>query len=846
MSEIYLFLPLIVLFIVLFIVFLRFKLLKKRYAIRKNENIEVLEIQVPKNLEVTSVQQASLAAESMYASLHGLLHEDPDLQEHLSFEIYSGPKGLRFFAVIPKTILKFVESQIYAQYPLASISRAEDYATFQPDGMEYEVSTLAFTKEQFFPIRTFRDYETETLSVITSTMSEIQKGEEIWFQVLFKPLPDVWQKEGYDYVNALREGTLVKRPSLGLGSILHAIGNELMLIGYTMLEQIFRSPTAAKAPASTTALKPALPKLSPVQELELKSIENKLSKMGYLTQIRTVCIASTRDRVLVNMRSMAASVKQYATANSNSFTSHSEPNKEESLIAFKERALDESKSFVCNIEELATVMHFPSSSMETPNISWIYSKKSEPPPNLPTKDCNFIGETIFRSYKMRFGVKNGDDRLRHMYLIGKSGTGKSTLFETMISQDIAKGYGVGVLDPHGETIDRVLEYIPEHRIKDVIYFDPSDVERPVGLNLLEMEDMSQKNLMASALVSAIRQHFDYSWGPRLEYLLNYCILTLLEVPGTSMLGITRLLEDDNYRKYILHSVKDPVTVRFWESEYKDMKGNQKLVTEAIAPIQNKVNRFLASTTIRNILGQRKSTLNISDAMNNGKILLMNLSKGKIGADNANLLGALMVSRIQFMALQRAKIPYEQRRPFYLYVDEFQNFATGSFEEILSESRKYKLGLYLTHQFTAQLPEELLKAVYGNVGTIATFSLGAPDARMLASEFAPYFDEEDIISLERFHIYIKLMVDGMTSLPFSAKILLPWDPESGVSPKFSENKQRVIEYSRQTYGVDREVVESKINKWVETKFDKGLAIAQEIKDKKAGAGIPDQIYQAPLS
>ena len=328
MSEIYLFLPLIVLFIVLFIVFLRFKLLKKRYAIRKNENIEVLEIQVPKNLEVTSVQQASLAAESMYASLHGLLHEDPDLQEHLSFEIYSGPKGLRFFAVIPKTILKFVESQIYAQYPLASISRAEDYATFQPDGMEYEVSTLAFTKEQFFPIRTFRDYETETLSVITSTMSEIQKGEEIWFQVLFKPLPDVWQKEGYDYVNALREGTLVKRPSLGLGSILHAIGNELMLIGYTMLEQIFRSPTAAKAPASTTALKPALPKLSPVQELELKSIENKLSKMGYLTQIRTVCIASTRDRVLVNMRSMAASVKQYATANSNSFTSHSEPNKE--------------------------------------------------------------------------------------------------------------------------------------------------------------------------------------------------------------------------------------------------------------------------------------------------------------------------------------------------------------------------------------------------------------------------------------------------------------------------------------------------------------------------------------
>ena len=832
MTDLYLFLPLIALFIVLLVLFLRFKLGKKKFAIRKNENIVILEIQMPRNTEESSIQQASLAAESMYASLHGLLHEDPDLQEHLSFEIYSGPKGIRFYAVVPKTILKFVESQIYAQYPLASISHAEDYAMFNPEEGEYEVSTLALAKEQFFPIRMFRDYETEPLSVITSTMSEIQKGEEIWFQVLFKPMPDVWQKEGYDYVNGLREGTLLRRPKFGLSSILRGITNELMLIGYTMLAQIFRGPTATNSTASKTdASKPAVPKLSPVQELELKSIENKLAKMGYLTQMRIMCMASSRERVQMNMRSMGASMKQYATANSNNFISLSDPNKEESLAAFKDRILDESKGFILNIEELATLMHLPASSMEIPNISWIYSKKSEPPPSLPTKDCNYIGETIYRSYKVRFGIKNGDDRLRHMYLIGKSGTGKSTLFETMISQDIANGFGVGVLDPHGETIDRVLEYIPDHRIKDVIYFDPSDVEKPVGLNLLEMEDMSQKNLMASALVSAIRQHFDYSWGPRLEYLLNYCILTLLEVPGTSMLGITRLMEDDNYRKYILHNVKDPVTVRFWESEFRDMKGNQKLVTEAIAPIQNKVNRFLASTTIRNILGQRKSTLNISDAMNNGKILLMNLSKGKIGADNANLLGALVVSRIQFMALQRAKIPYEQRRPFYLYVDEFQNFATGSFEEILSESRKYKLGLYLTHQFTAQLPEELLKAVYGNVGTIAAFSLGAPDARMLASEFAPYFDEEDIISLERFHIYIKLMVDGMTSLPFSAKILLPWDPEMAVVPKSSGNKQKVIEYSRQTYGADREAVESKINKWVETKFDKGLAIAQEIKDKK---------------
>jgi hypothetical protein len=330
--------------------------------------------------------------------------------------------------------------------------------------------------------------------------------------------------------------------------------------------------------------------------------------------------------------------------------------------------------------------------------------------------------------------------------------------------------------------------------------------------------------MASGLVSAIKQHFDFSWGPRLEYLLNYAILTLLEVPGTTMLGITRLLEDDNYRKYILHNVKDAVVTRFWEEEFRLMKGNQKLVTEAISPIQNKVNRFLASTTMRNILGQRKSTLDFWDAMNSGKIILMNLAKGKIGSDNANLLGALLVSRIQFYALQRVKIPYEQRTPFYLYVDEFQNFATGSFEEILSESRKYKIGLHLTHQFTGQLPEDLLKAVFGNVGTIMTFALGAPDAMELAKEFAPYFDEEDIISLERFQVYTKLMIDGMTSHPFSAKILLPWD-DNFMVPK-TDNKERVIALSREKYGVPREHVEEKVNKWVTTKFDKGLAIAQQ--------------------
>jgi hypothetical protein len=296
------------------------------------------------------------------------------------------------------------------------------------------------------------------------------------------------------------------------------------------------------------------------------------------------------------------------------------------------------------------------------------------------------------------------------------------------------------------------------------------------------------------------------------------------------LGITRLLEDKNYQKFILHQVKDPVVRRFWEKEYKEMSGNQQLVTQAVSPIQNKIGRFLASTTMRNILAQKHSTVDFWDIMNTGKILLINLSKGKIGSDNANLLGALMVARIQFMALQRAKLSYEERKPFYLYVDEFQNFATGSFEEILSESRKYKLGLHMTHQYTAQLPEELLKAVYGNVGTIATFGLGAPDALAMADEFAPYFDQDDIISLEKFHIYIKLMIEGQTSRPFSAKILLPWVKEETLVHK-TNNREKAIEASRRKYGSNREHVEAKTGKWVTTPFDKGMAIAYERRKQK---------------
>lgn len=818
----------------------------KRFGAKLNtenstpEDFQIFEIRVPK-IDENHLETSPLSAENMFASLHGLLREDNISQETISFEyISNGKEGLRFYFTAPRSAVKFVESQVYAQYPTAQLTPVEDYTARQtPKDSFFEVSYLSFAKPHFFPIKTFRDFETDPLSGLTSALSEVNFDESIWFQILIKPTPDVWQNDGYKYTNAIREGIDLKKSGPNpITEVANTIGKEMVELASSIAVAPFRNNSLVdKNGRPLTAAKPAgPPKLTPVQENELKGIENKLSKMGYKVVMRIMSSAKTQDRVNANLRSVVASLKQFTTTSTNVFTSAISHDRNGALDQLISRTYEDDKTIILNVEELATIFHMPSNKVETPNITWIHSKKAEPPSTLPTEDCNYMGETIYRSSRVRFGMANTDDRLRHMYLIGKSGTGKSTLLETMITQDIQNGCGVGVLDPHGETIDKILEHIPDERIEDVIYFDPSDTERPIGLNLLEMDDPSQKNIMASALVAAIKHHFDFSWGPRLEYLLNYAILTLLEVPGTTLLGITRILEDDNYRKYILHYVKDPVVIRFWETEYKNLKGNQKFATEAIAPIQNKVNRFLASTTIRNILGQRKSTINLWEAMNEGKIVLMNLSKGKIGTDNSNLLGALLVSRIQFMALQRAKIPYKQRRPFYLYVDEFQNFATGSFEEILSESRKYGLGLYLTHQFTDQLPENLLKAVFGNVGTIATFSLGAPDARVLANEFEPYFDQSDIISLERFNIYVKLMIDGMTSLPFSARILLPWESGSDLI-KNTPNKEKVIQRSREKYGTDRTYVEEKINKWVETAFDKGTALALEAKAKKADtAGV----------
>lgn len=424
------------------------------------------------------------------------------------------------------------------------------------------------------------------------------------------------------------------------------------------------------------------------------------------------------------------------------------------------------------------------------------------------RDVTYFARTNFRSTNNTFGIKR-KDRRQHMYILGKSGTGKSVLLSNLILQNIQNGEGVCVVDPHGELVEEILHSIPDYRVNDVIYFNPADADFHIGFNVIQLDDPKYKHLVASGLMGIFTKIWANAWSSRMEYILNNAILALLDTPGTTLLGIPRLLVDKDYRQMIVDNLKDPVVKAFWVHEYEQWRDQFR--NEAIAPIQNKVGQFLSTSIIRNVVGQPKSTIDIFKIMNEGKIFLVNVSKGRIGEDNSALLGGMIITKIQLAAMERVRIPEDERRDFYLYVDEFQNFATDSFANILSEARKYRLNLTVAHQYTAQLENKdgskVRDAVFGNVGTMIIFRVGADDADFLEKEFEPEFTAQDLVNLPNYHVYLKLMIDGVTSRPFSAVTLPPTKVDASLGVK-----DRIIESSRKLYTRSREEVESQISKW----------------------------------
>jgi len=433
--------------------------------------------------------------------------------------------------------------------------------------------------------------------------------------------------------------------------------------------------------------------------------------------------------------------------------------------------------------------------------------KSKPPP-LP-KDVTLFGRTTFRGEAKEFGIRT-IDRRKHVYLIGKTGMGKTTMLQNMIIGDLQAGNGLAIVDPHGDVAEDILDFIPNERVNDVLYFNPGDMDYPIGFNVLEKVNPEQKYLIASGLVGVFKKLYAESWGPRLEYILRNTLLALLDFPDATLLGVLRMFADNAYRQAVVEKIEDPVVKSFWLDEFANY--NDKFRSEAVAPIQNKVGQFLSSAIIRNILGQTKSTFDLREQMDNGKIIIMSLSKGRIGEDNATLLGAMMITKVQLAAMSRANVPEDERRDFYLYVDEFQNFATESFATILSEARKYRLNLTMAHQYIEQMSEEVRYAVFGNVGTIVCFRIGAGDAEVLEPEFDPSFLMADLVNLPAHNIYLKLMIDGLTSPGFSASTLPRLDQYR------TDNRAKVVKVSRERYGRPREEVEEKIKRWAGRSFD----------------------------
>lgn len=752
----------------------------------------LLKVSVPKEND-----KAPVAAEQMFAALHGI-HRDSkgrffegSVQEHLGLEIVGGEGRINFYVYAPEQQKSFVEGQIYAQYPKAEISVEADYASAKeiPSGTHVAGTELKLTKPDVYPIKTFLNFEdVDPLSGITAVMSDLQPDEHVWIQVLARPADDTWQKRSSAELTRLRGGG---SSGVSAGKVASGIGG--------FIGELFKAATTTPEPGA----KAAPEKPVQVDEALVAGVQEKSVKLGYEVKIRLVAIGPDQARAKNRLNSAIGAFKQYNTTNLNGFVAGKISTKEEQVLSgYRGRAFVGSGP-ILNIEELASVFHLPNTSVETPTISWTASSKGEPPENLPLAEneekLTVFGETNFREGVKQFGIRE-DDRRRHVYAIGKTGMGKTNMLENMVVSDIKAGRGLAVVDPHGDFVETVLEHVPADRVNDVIVFNPADRDFPIAFNILEKVDRDAKPLVASGVVGVFEKIYGHSWGPRLEHILRNTILALLDYPDSTLLDVPKLLANEKFRKEVIDHIEDPVVKNFWTDEFGNYTERQRV--EAIAPIQNKVGQFLSSSTIRNIMGQKHTAINLREAMDSGKILLIKLSKGELGEDASALLGAMLITKIQLAAMSRADIPEEERKDFYLFVDEFQNFATQSFATILSESRKYRLNLAMANQYVAQMPEEVQAAVFGNVGTIISFRVGANDAQWLVKEFEPVFTETDIVNLDKYHIYLKLAIEGVTGDAFSARTI-PLPTET------TPYKAQIVEQTRNLYAQPREAVEAEI-------------------------------------
>lgn len=684
--------------------------------------------------------------------------------EHLSFEILLINQTIYFSCYAPLRLKDYLKASIVASYPEAVITQLS-YDPFDTllelikankDQLFVKLGKLELHHQQYYPLKTYHDFkDVDPLVTVLSSLSNAQPQDCVLIQHVVSPSNNFWKYQAYGALNRLKE----HKPEMALA------------------DAISQNSGSAK-----------------------RLIEKKLNCQNLKTAMKILAIANNPQRAKLILETIATAYNSISQSESNELKLKKiHFCKNNFLNTIKKRSFWRHKSQHLSVEELATLYHLPNNKLSVvPNIAWGKKLLGEVPENLPVvskdsdldtkKNTNVFAQTVYKNNNIKYGLKR-TDRRRHMYVIGKTGTGKSTLLANMAINDLKNNEGLCVVDPHGDLVETLLDYIPSHRINDVIYFNPADTQRTVQINLFEEGSIEHRELIASGIVSIFKKLYGYSWGPRLEYILRNSLLTLLKTDNAKLSDVLSLLTNQKYRQKMIDHLDDPILKSFWVDEYNCMQERQR--TESISSILNKVGQFVSSPLVRNVVNTSKSSFSIEQAMNEGKIVLANLSQGKLGEDNATLIGAMLITKIQLAAMSRVQIAEDLRKDFYLYVDEFQNFATESFVKILSEARKYKLNLILANQYIAQIPEDVQKAIFGNCGTIVSFVMGADDAGLFTKEYGEKYTSEDLVSLDRHQVINKITIDNVISRPFPAYTL-------PLATSCNQGREKVIKVSRERY------------------------------------------------
>ncbi|MEP7166903.1 MAG: type IV secretion system DNA-binding domain-containing protein [Candidatus Woesebacteria bacterium] len=717
---------------------------------------KVLKVLLPKENEIKID-----AAEQMFAGLYSLKNEGVGSilkpEDHFTFEIVALHESIAFYVTVPAELTDLIEKQIYGAYPSAEIEEAEEYNIFS-EGGKVAFAALTLASQTYLPIKVYKDLPTDGLSLLSSALSKMDEGEGAIVQFVLEPAGPGWQRAGSKYV----ADTKKKESDPQKASYNHD------------------------------------PK-------KLDAIETKASKPGFKVALRVVVSSIDARRANSHLTNILGAFAQFSSP-TNSFKRSRILFKQLFMVDFIYRymPLFDRGAFVLNSEEMSTILHFPNKTVETHHINWLKAKSAPAPASIATSGMR-LGSSNYRGTKKEIFIEE-KDRQRHMYIVGKTGTGKSEFLKDMILQDIRAGKGMAVLDPHGELVEDIMQLIPPERAEEVIYFNPSDTERPMGLNIMEAQTEEQMHFVVGSIIALMYKLYDPHKtgiiGPRFEHAIRNAMLTIMAEPGATFIELVRCLTDQKYVQELLPKVKDPVVRRYWTDQIAQTSDFHK--SEVLDYIVSKFGKFITNKVMRNIIGQSQSAFNFRQVMDEGKILLVNLSKGKLGEEDAKFLGLILVPKILTAAMSRQDMPMEQRRDFYLYVDEFQNYATEDFATILSEARKYRLNLIVANQFVAQIEEDVKNAVFGNVGSMVTFRVGVPDANFLQHEFAPTFSETDLTNIEKYHVYIKTIVNNEPVPPFSMDLTRDIEGEKKLmDPKRAE---LIRELSRIKYGRPRDIVE----------------------------------------